>query len=79
MTAQQIVNCIGLTFDIVGVLILFKYGLPADVSKNGSIGLILEQTDKKAIDKWNKYNICSRIDLGLIIVGFLFQIYSNCL
>lgn len=76
MTLQQFINCLGLTLDIFGVIILFKYGLPADVSKHGNGFLVVESINQKAIDKWNKYNIRSRVGLGLIIVGFVCQIVS---
>jgi len=78
MTEQQVINCIGLTFDIFGVVILFKYGLPADVSKHGNGFLVVETINQKAIDKWNKYNTWSRVGLVLIIAGFACQIASTC-
>jgi hypothetical protein len=71
------INTIGLLFDLIGVLILFKYGLPSDVDKNGHIGLILEQEDEDEKNKWKKYNFRSKIGLGFISIGFIFQIISN--
>jgi len=72
------INSIGLIFDIVGVLFLFKYGLPSEVSKDGSIGLSLQGTDLDEIRKWKKYNILSKIGLFFILIGFAFQLFSNC-
>lgn len=71
------INTIGLIFDLIGILILFKYGLPSDVDKNGFIPLILEQEDEGEKKKWKIYNFWSKIGLGFIFVGFIFQITSN--
>jgi hypothetical protein len=76
MTSNQI-NSIGLIFDIIGVLILFKFGLPSEVSKTGSISIIAEQTDEDEVRKWKKYNLFSKIGLAFILIGFFLQLYSN--
>jgi len=79
MTTVQIINAVGLLFDISGVVILFKYGLPADVSRNGAIYKVYEQEDESEKRRWERYNSRSRIGLGLIIIGFVFQILSQFL
>lgn len=71
------INSIGLIFDIIGVLLLFKYGVPSEINSTGSITLILEQVDQEEIKKWKKYNLWSKIGLLFIILGFAFQLYSN--
>ena len=71
------INTIGLIFDLIGVLLLFKYGLPSNVDKNGYIPLILEQEDEDEKKKWKTYNLWSKIGLGFISIGFIFQIISN--
>ena len=77
MKTNQILNCIGLTFDIIGVLILFKFGLPSDVNQNGHIALIIEQEDEAEKRKWKKFNFLSRVGLAFILIGFAFQFLSN--
>lgn len=71
------INTIGLFLDLIGVLLLFKFGLPSNVDKNGYIGLILEQEDENEKLKWKKYNFWSKIGLGFILIGFILQIISN--
>jgi hypothetical protein len=73
MTTQQIINVIGLTFDIIGVLMLFKYGLPSDLNKNGHISMVLEQVDNDEIHKYKKYERLSYVALVSIIIGFILQ------
>ena len=43
MCPQQL-NIIGLTFDIIGVIILFKYGLPAEVDKDGANYMVFQDS-----------------------------------
>ena len=74
-----IVNIIGLVFDIAGVIGLFMYGIPKEISKSGSINLILEQEDEGEKEEWNKYDKRSKIALSLIIIGFTLQIVSSVL
>ena len=77
MTLSNILNIIGLSFDIIGVLMLFKFGLPPDVHKGGVILLALDEEDGNETKKANKYEMFSRIALGLIVFGFAFQLLSD--
>jgi hypothetical protein len=77
MTTQQIINVIGLVLDIIGILMLFKYGLPSDLNKKGSIFMVLEQVDNNEIKKYKKYERLSYLALSLIIIGFILQALST--
>ncbi len=71
----KIVNCIGLIYDLVGVLIIWKYGLPPAVNRSGSIGLkvgVNEKEQKKA----KNYDVLSFLGMELICLGFIWQIFS---
>jgi hypothetical protein len=74
---SNLINSIGLAFDIIGVLLLFKYGLPSEISKTGSVGMTFQQTDHEQIRKWKIYNRWSWAGLGFIITGFALQLVSN--
>ena len=77
MEKAYAINCAGLIFDIVGVLGLFKYGLPEDITGGGSV-FVSEETDLEEIRRTkDKYNLYSKISLSLIILGFLSQLLSN--
>lgn len=61
------VTTLGLVLDIIGVLGLFRYGMPSDdYRKNRYVG--------GDVDEENSLNTKSRFALGLIIVGFALQI-----
>ena len=77
MTTQQIINVIGMTFDIIGVLMLFKYGLPSDLNKHGTIFKVAEGFDQREVDQWKRYDRLSKIALTFIIIGFLMQVLST--
>ena len=76
---KYLINIIGLCFDITGAYLLFKYGLPNDLNKKGTIFLSLEQVDLKEIEKYKKYEFWSKIGLTFLILGFLFQLISTVL
>jgi hypothetical protein len=76
---SKVVNSIGLVMDVVGVLLLFKFGLPEDVRRKGQSYLLLEETDQNEIAKAECYDFWARIALGLVVLGFVAQLVSNFL
>ncbi len=73
MTFSQI----GLIFDIIGVLILFKFGLPSDFDPNKGVSFLVinspEDGDPYVLKKNRKIKIIAYGGLVLIILGFLLQ------
>ena len=51
------INSAGLALDIVGVIMLFFYGLPEEVNRTGSGYLRLKKTDEEEAKKWKTYKI----------------------
>jgi hypothetical protein len=74
---KETINTIGLVFDLIGVLLLFKYGLPSDISKEGVTTLSIGTVNNEEVNKWKKYSLWSKIGLVLISIGFILQIISN--
>lgn len=72
----EIINTVGLIFDIIGVGLLFRYGLPEPIGKDGA-RRITWGTDEEETAKWKRYKRMSYLALGLLIFGFLLQIVSN--
>ena len=74
----DILSTSGLVLDIAGVILLYKYGLPAEVRRSG-IQLIGWGLDEEEIKEAKRYD---RISLGaicLLVVGFGLQIVSTWL
>ena len=72
----DVVNSAGLVLDIGGVVILFCYGLPAEIRKEH---LLSVGENEKQVRKWNHYKRISRLGLGLLVLGFSLQLVSNWL
>ena len=74
----DVINSVGLVFDIGGVVLLFRYGLPENVSKTGATFLSLSRNEE-AVNKWKRYKKISYLALGLLVSGFSLQLVSNWL
>lgn len=73
------ISTIGLVLDIIGVMLLWRFGLPEAVSRGGVgyIRLLGEDTAEKT--KAARYDLWARCGLWLLIGGFLLQLISNWL
>ncbi len=79
MATSTIVNCLGLVLDIAGVVMVWRYGLPEALSREGAQYIITEQTDQAEKAKAARFDLLSKIGLALIIGGFGLQLLSNFL
>lgn len=77
----ETVNTIGLCLDIVGVIMLFFFGLPPEVRRGGKSFLVLESSTNEESEKEARkarwYDRASWLALVLLIAGFGLQIVSN--
>ncbi len=73
---SDIVNSVGLALDIVGVVLLFKFGLPPEVNRGGSIILSWDKDPDEA-KKAKTYERTSYVALACLVMGFTLQIVSN--
>ena len=69
-------NLIGLSLNLIGVLILFRYGMPFHVPSGGAVHLILEKTDQAEIDLERRYKVYGYIGLFLLVAGTFFQMLA---
>jgi hypothetical protein len=74
---SALLNTIGLIIDILGAILIFKFGLPEHVDRDGHNYLILEQCDEEEKQKAKKYDFWGNKGLVLLIIGFVFQVISN--
>ena len=66
-------NIGGLVLDIIGVIMLFKFGLPADIRRGGTRLLDLGDPDQEEKAKAIRYDRWALVGLTTLIVGFLAQ------
>jgi hypothetical protein len=70
-------NIVGLAFNLIGVLILFRWGMPFRVPTGGVISLALHQKDAKEAAIEHIYSICGHVGLFLLVLGTVFQIVAT--
>lgn len=70
-------NITGLVLVLIGVLLLFRYGMPYRVRTGGDQFIILEQKDQGDIKSEKLYGTLSWIGLVLVVFGTACQIASN--
>ncbi len=87
MTCSQILSSIGLALGMAGVALLFKYG-PPQPDLHESFGYELEDNTEQADGRTvaehkadlpplrQKYTRWSEVGLGLIFLGFAFQLWA---
>ena len=81
MSAASI-NSVGLVLDIIGVILLFIFGLPSRfVSDGPPINTLSFGWDPDSVKQWEKqwkwYKFWSWFALVLLVLGFALQIVSN--
>lgn len=74
---SEYVNDLGLVFDIIGATLLFFFGLPADIDREGRTIMTSGERDEEEIKKGKRYDCWGRIGLGLLVIGFTLQLASN--
>ncbi len=77
MKFNIILNSVGLIFNVIGAILLFKFGLPENINREGHINLILEQEDEGEKRKAQKYDFWGKTGLVFIIIGFIFQLIGS--
>jgi hypothetical protein len=72
-------NLTGLFLELVGVFILFRYGMPFHVPTHGTITLIIERRDLQAVALERRYELLGYVGLGLLVGGTLLQMWAVAL
>ena len=76
MTFQLIANSAGLLCNIIGAILLWKFGLPEKIDRDGHGALLLEQISQKEIKKAERYDCWSNTAVSLLVIGFVLQLMS---
>ena len=77
MDCSRKLASIGLALYLSSALLLWKYGLPESLSRDGSINLICEQQDQAEVAKARRYDRWSTAALCLISLGFALQLLAT--
>jgi len=76
MEMSKTASIAGLALSLVGVLLLFRYGMPYMIETKGEVGVILEGVDQKAIETEKRYRYFGKIGLALVVIGTLLQAWG---
>ena len=79
MNCARLLTAVGLSLDLSGALLLWKYGLPEALRRGGSINLVCEQRDDSEISKARLYDRWATAALCLISAGFGLQLLATLL
>ena len=79
MDSAGIISSVGLGLDIIGVVLLFKFGLPPRVSETGGTSIKWPggKSNEEAKEEYQHYKQMGYVGLGLLVVGFSLQLISN--
>lgn len=88
MNKAQTLNTIGLALGMLGVALVFVWGPPQPQLEEGvgmgledgtplSNGLTVAQQNEVVRRRRFRHTVLSRVGLGLIFVGFLFQLFAT--
>lgn len=74
---RLLLNSIGLACDIAAGLMLWKYGLPESINREGASFLQLNREDEEMKTRAKHYDRFARVGIVLLILGFTLQLVSN--
>lgn len=69
-------NLAGLLAGLVGVIVLFRYGMPFHVPTSGAVSLISERLDENAIKQEHLYTVLGYVGLALLVIGAFLQVWA---
>ena len=76
MASADLISSIGLGLDIIGVSLVFIYGLPSKVTEGG-LTMIGWGRSVEGAEKFRHYKRMAHVGLSLLAVGFALQLASN--
>jgi hypothetical protein len=76
---SEFLNVAGLAVNAIGTLLLLKFGLPPNVSPDGSVAYIAEQPDTAEVKKGLAYKRWGRVGMWFLFAGFVLQLLGAVL
>jgi hypothetical protein len=80
MMVVPTLNVAGLAMNLVGVILLFRYGMPYRVRTGGDQATWrIDRVDEKIVREEHRYAMLGNLGLGLIVLGTFAQIVAAIL
>ena len=70
-------NVVGLLLNLLGVLTLFRYGMPYRVASGGATYLITGDTDQLEVKLDKRYRAFGWLGVAMVVFGTVAQIISS--
>jgi hypothetical protein len=77
METSQICIITGLSLDIIGVIMIFLYGISPFLDPEGQVYLVTGGVDEKEKQEARCYKLRSKVGLMLVILGFIGQLVGR--
>jgi hypothetical protein len=77
LSAAQIWNVAGLFLSLIGILLLFRYGMPYRVRSKGESVVVARGVDEEGLRLDWIYGVWGWIGLVLVVAGTFAQIVGN--
>jgi hypothetical protein len=72
-SAAKLASTVGLLLAVIGAGLIWKFGLPMDVDREGRVYRITTEVDHQEMAKARRYDRRSGFGFALIIAGFILQ------
>jgi hypothetical protein len=73
------ISSVGLAFDLIGGLLLWRYGLPESLHRDGVVAAVIYEINQDEKDKIKRYDFWAKIGILFLILGFLLQLAGSIL
>jgi len=77
LLSRSQVNSLGLTIDLFGAVVIWKFGLPDKIDLEGKPYLVTEEINKDEEELGLIYKNISAYGINFLILGFFLQLLSN--
>ncbi|MGE4545851.1 MAG: hypothetical protein AB7D06_17300 [Pedobacter sp.] len=74
---KTLLNSGGLSLDIIGAVLIFKFGLPEPIGRDGYTYFMVRTEDDQEEKQSKTYDFLAKAGIWFLILGFAFQLLSN--
>jgi len=74
---SQALTILGLFLNLIGVLILFRYGMPYRVRTGGAVYIVMEKKNEVDEKEERRYDFFGWIGIALVVIGTGLQMFAT--
>jgi hypothetical protein len=77
LSIAPLISSIGLLFDMVGAVIIFRFGIPQRIDRSGHAFITDPEKNEEEKNKARLYDRISFCGISLLVIGFALQGVAN--